>query len=62
MQYIVAKLFTCMLVVSANDAADALAEANGGITHTVSQMNAEARQLQAYDTFARHAERPRRPR
>jgi D-alanyl-D-alanine carboxypeptidase (penicillin-binding protein 5/6) len=53
MRYTVSKLFTCMLVVSANDAADTLADANGGIHHTVTQMNAEAHELQADDTFAR---------
>jgi D-alanyl-D-alanine carboxypeptidase (penicillin-binding protein 5/6) len=53
MKYSVAKLFTCMLVVSANDAADALADANGGINHTVNQMNATAQALQAYDTYAK---------
>jgi serine-type D-Ala-D-Ala carboxypeptidase (penicillin-binding protein 5/6) len=52
MQYSVSKLFTCLLVVSANDAADALAQANGGVVHTVRQMNVEARKLQADDTFA----------
>jgi serine-type D-Ala-D-Ala carboxypeptidase (penicillin-binding protein 5/6) len=51
-KYTIAKLFTCMLVVSANDAADALAQANGGIHHTVRQMNAEAHELQADDTVA----------
>jgi D-alanyl-D-alanine carboxypeptidase (penicillin-binding protein 5/6) len=51
-KYSIDKLFTCMLVDSANDAADALAEANGGIKHTVNQMNAEARELQANDTTA----------
>jgi D-alanyl-D-alanine carboxypeptidase (penicillin-binding protein 5/6) len=51
-RYSIDKLFTCMLVDSANDAADALAEANGGIKRTVNQMNAEARELQAYDTTA----------
>jgi D-alanyl-D-alanine carboxypeptidase (penicillin-binding protein 5/6) len=53
MRYTVSKLFTCMLVVSANDAADTLADANGGIHRTVNQMNAEARKLQAFDTFAK---------
>ena len=47
------RLFTAMLVVSGNDAADALAEAAGGIPHTVDLMNAEALHLQAFDTFAR---------
>lgn len=52
MRYTVAKLFTCLLVVSANDAADTLAGANGGTRRTVAEMNAKARQLQAYDTVA----------
>ena len=53
MSYSVRKLFTAMLVVSGNDAAEALAEANGGVGKTVRMMNAEATHLQAYDTFAR---------
>ena len=53
MSYTVRKLLTAMLVVSGNDAADALAEAAGGIGKTVQLMNAEATHLQAYDTFAR---------
>src|SRR4051794_15446830 len=53
MHYSVRKLFTAMLVVSGNDAADALAEAGGGISHTVTMMNAEAQHLQAHDTYAR---------
>jgi D-alanyl-D-alanine carboxypeptidase (penicillin-binding protein 5/6) len=53
MRYTLDTLFTAMLVVSGNDAADALAEAAGGIPHTVDLMNAEARHLQAYDTVAR---------
>ena len=53
MSYTVRKLLTAMLVVSGNDAADALAEAAGGIGKTVRLMNAEATHLQAYDTFAR---------
>jgi D-alanyl-D-alanine carboxypeptidase (penicillin-binding protein 5/6) len=53
MRYQVSTLFTAMLVVSGNDAADALAEAAGGIPHTVAMMNDEARHLQAYDTVAR---------
>jgi D-alanyl-D-alanine carboxypeptidase (penicillin-binding protein 5/6) len=51
--YTVDQLFTAMLVVSGNDAADALAEAAGGLPHTVALMNDEARHLQAYDTVAR---------
>jgi len=53
MSYSVRKLLTAMLVVSGNDAADALAGANGGIGKTVRDMNEEATHLQAYDTFAR---------
>ncbi len=52
MKYSIKELFTCMLVDSANDAADALAEANGGIRRTVLQMNATAHELQANDTTA----------
>jgi D-alanyl-D-alanine carboxypeptidase (penicillin-binding protein 5/6) len=51
--YSVDLLLTAMLVVSGNDAADALAEAAGGIPRTVALMNAEARHLQALDTVAR---------
>jgi serine-type D-Ala-D-Ala carboxypeptidase (penicillin-binding protein 5/6) len=53
MRYSVDTLFASMLVVSANDAADALAEAAGGTSTTVAAMNATARRLQAYDTRAR---------
>src|SRR3954470_20634062 len=53
MRYSVDTLFASMLVVSANDAADALAEAAGGTAATVAAMNATARRLQAYDTRAR---------
>jgi D-alanyl-D-alanine carboxypeptidase (penicillin-binding protein 5/6) len=53
MSYTVDTLFKALLVVSANDAANALADAAGGIAHTVALMNAEARHLQAYDTVAR---------
>jgi D-alanyl-D-alanine carboxypeptidase (penicillin-binding protein 5/6) len=51
--YTVDTLFTAMLVVSGNDAADALADAAGGIPRTVELMNAEAAHLQALDTVAR---------
>jgi D-alanyl-D-alanine carboxypeptidase (penicillin-binding protein 5/6) len=53
MRYTLDTLFTAMLVVSGNDAAGALAEAAGGIPHTVDLMNTEALHLQAYDTVAR---------
>lgn len=52
MRYSVRKLFTAMMVVSGNDAADALAQAAGGVPETLRLMNAEARHLQAYDTYA----------
>lgn len=50
--YPIGTLFTAMLVVSANDAADTLATANGGIAVTAEQMNAEARRLGATGTTA----------
>ena len=51
-KYTVKELFTCMLVDSANDAADALAQDNGGIPKTVAEMNAKAHYLRADDTLA----------
>src|SRR3954465_107551 len=53
MRYSVDPLFAAMLVVSANDAAGALAEAAGGLPATVSAMNMTAQHLRAYDTHAR---------
>jgi D-alanyl-D-alanine carboxypeptidase (penicillin-binding protein 5/6) len=50
--YNVGDLFTAMLMMSANDAAISLADANGGISRTVAQMNTTAARLQAYDTHA----------
>lgn len=50
--YPVPELFRAMLVASANDAADTLASANGGVVRTARQMNAEALRLQAKDTHA----------
>ncbi|HUR15171.1 MAG TPA: serine hydrolase [Mycobacteriales bacterium] len=52
MRYSVKDLFTAMLVVSGNDAANALATANGGLRKTVAEMNAEAKRLNALDTHA----------
>jgi D-alanyl-D-alanine carboxypeptidase (penicillin-binding protein 5/6) len=52
MRYTVKDLLTAMLVVSGNDAANALATANGGLAPTLAQMNAEAARLQAFDTRA----------
>ncbi len=51
-RYPVNELFTSMLVVSGNDAALALATANGGLEKTVGEMNDEAARLQANDTHA----------
>lgn len=49
--YSVDELFSALMLVSGNDAATALAEANGGISTTVAQMNQKAEQLGMYDTF-----------
>src|SRR3954469_4231975 len=53
MRYSIDTLFAAMLVVSANDAAGALAEAAGGVRATVAAMNATAQHLRAFDTHAR---------
>ena len=50
--YTVDNLFTAMLMMSANDAAVALADANGGQPGTLAEMNAVAAHLQAHDTVA----------
>ena len=50
-RYTVDDLFHGLLLVSGNDAAEALADAAGGRAHTVALMNAEARRLGAYDTY-----------
>jgi D-alanyl-D-alanine carboxypeptidase (penicillin-binding protein 5/6) len=52
MKYKVSTLFQCMLEMSANDAAQALANAYGSIRDTLQAMNAEAKVLQANDTHA----------
>lgn len=51
-KYSVDMLFHCMLMMSGNDCATALAEAAGGVPHTLELMNAEARRLHAFDTHA----------
>jgi D-alanyl-D-alanine carboxypeptidase (penicillin-binding protein 5/6) len=51
-RYPVRTLFQCMLMMSGNDCADALAEANGGLPRTLAEMNAVARWLHAEDTYA----------
>jgi serine-type D-Ala-D-Ala carboxypeptidase (penicillin-binding protein 5/6) len=50
-KYTVDQLFSALVLVSGNDAAAALAEANGGVAKTVAEMNAKAESLGAYDTF-----------
>jgi D-alanyl-D-alanine carboxypeptidase (penicillin-binding protein 5/6) len=50
-RYSVDQLFQALMLVSANDAAMALAEANGGVASTVAQMNAEILKLGGYDTL-----------
>jgi D-alanyl-D-alanine carboxypeptidase (penicillin-binding protein 5/6) len=52
LQYTGRQLFEALLMGSANDAAYLLARANGGLTRTVSDMNAEALRLGALDTVA----------
>jgi D-alanyl-D-alanine carboxypeptidase (penicillin-binding protein 5/6) len=51
--YTLDQLWYAVFLPSANDAAIAVAEANGGVGVTISQMNAVARQLQANDTVAK---------
>jgi serine-type D-Ala-D-Ala carboxypeptidase (penicillin-binding protein 5/6) len=51
-QYRVSDLFKALLMVSGNDAALTLAQANGGLKRTLATMNAEAKRLQANDTLA----------
>ncbi|TLP62217.1 D-alanyl-D-alanine carboxypeptidase family protein [Microbispora triticiradicis] len=51
--YKIDDLMRALLMVSANDAAVALAEANGGLPRTLADMNRQARKLQAYDTVAK---------
>jgi serine-type D-Ala-D-Ala carboxypeptidase (penicillin-binding protein 5/6) len=50
--YRVSDLFTALLTISANDAAVALAQATGSYARGLSIINAEARHLQADDTYA----------
>jgi len=51
--YTVSALFYALLLISANDAAIALAQATGSLGNGVALMNAEARHLQAYDVVAK---------
>jgi len=52
--YSIEDLYYALLLPSANDAAIALAQANGGIRKTVNQMNSVARSLGALDTVAKN--------
>jgi D-alanyl-D-alanine carboxypeptidase (penicillin-binding protein 5/6) len=51
--YKVSDLFDALLLISANDAAIALAQGTGSLSNGVALMNAEAHHLQAYDTVAK---------
>ena len=50
--YTVHNLFEGLFLMSGNDAANALANAGGGVPETVAAMNATARELGARDTTA----------
>lgn len=50
--YTIEDLFYGLMLPSGNDAAIALAQANGGVKNTIDQMNAVAAQIQANDTHA----------
>jgi serine-type D-Ala-D-Ala carboxypeptidase (penicillin-binding protein 5/6) len=52
--YTVHQLFQGMFLASGNDAASALANADGGVQPTVERMNAMAKQLGALDTTVRN--------
>ncbi len=52
--YTVHDLWNALFLPSGNDAAHALATANGGMAKTVAEMNAVARELQALDTTAKN--------
>jgi D-alanyl-D-alanine carboxypeptidase (penicillin-binding protein 5/6) len=52
-RYKVSDLFSALLLISANDAAIALAEATGSLGQGVALMNSEASHLQAYDVVAK---------
>jgi serine-type D-Ala-D-Ala carboxypeptidase (penicillin-binding protein 5/6) len=52
-RYEVADLFRALLLISANDAAVALAQATGSFSKGMALINAEAHHLQAYDVVAK---------
>ena len=51
-RYKVSDLFNALLLISANDAAIALAQATGSLSTGIALMNAEAHRLRAYDVMA----------
>jgi D-alanyl-D-alanine carboxypeptidase (penicillin-binding protein 5/6) len=52
-RYKVSDLFKALLMISANDAAIALAQATGSYDKAIAMMNAQAHHLRAFDTLAR---------
>jgi serine-type D-Ala-D-Ala carboxypeptidase (penicillin-binding protein 5/6) len=52
-KYQVKALFTALLTISANDAAEALTQATGSFARGMALINAEAHHLQAYDVVAK---------
>jgi serine-type D-Ala-D-Ala carboxypeptidase (penicillin-binding protein 5/6) len=52
-RYKVSDLFNALLLISANDAAVALTQATGSLARGMALINAEARNLQAYDVVAK---------
>jgi serine-type D-Ala-D-Ala carboxypeptidase (penicillin-binding protein 5/6) len=53
-EYTISELFLGLFLQSGNDAAMALANANGGMELTIAQMSEELQRLQAYDTVAKN--------
>jgi D-alanyl-D-alanine carboxypeptidase (penicillin-binding protein 5/6) len=51
-KYTVQQLLTYLIIISGNDAANALARVNGGYDKTIAEMNATANELGALDTRA----------
>lgn len=51
-QYTIRQLITYLVIISGNDAANALARANGGYDKTIADMNAAAQAMGALDTRA----------
>jgi len=51
-KYTVEQLFQALLMMSGNDAAELLARVDGSRSQTLDEMNAKAKELRAFDTFA----------